>query len=940
MNRKYILGLLGIMMLSGTNLEAQQKQIRGRIVDRETGEALPGATIRSSKGLRLLSDLEGRYSLPLLPSDTIHISYVGFIPQSVPASRLVDNGQIFLSAGKELQDLVVTASIASARNTKALGAKVDKINIERLLAQGSATSLTDALDGRVSGVQMYQSNGKVGMPLRFNMRSGATMSMDRDPIIYVDGVRYNNTHISDINTSQDALSALNDLSMDDIASIDIIKGPAAAASYGAEAANGVIVITTKRKAQTDTGDGKLSLGLKYSEGWSTLARRYDQFVNNAALNDFFVKGHERKVYANLSKAFAGNNQIYFSASHNSTSGIVPGNSDKRTSLRAAYDLRHQRASLSLSASYTNGSISLPQTAQGRYDAIWNLMINQKPWPYISPESWAAQRRTYDNDRLVTSVRLGYLLPWGVKLESMLGLDLNAVRGTYLLPYGFLVGKHDEGAKDVSNRRNTNTNWDTKLSKQFVLSSDWRMTTTLLSQLSRRYEQVNKITASRFGGDVENIGATQEHQISETDFEQRTWGLYGEAFFNYRNALFINAGLRRDASNLIGSNVASILYPSLSIAYNIGSLKLRTAYGESGRLPYPTDARTSYVLSGSSAYGATVRPQHLGNPDIRPERMRELELGLDWQLGRHQLSLTGYGQYTTDAIIYDQLLSSDDWVGTRPRNIGRVKGWGVELSYNARLWESVDKAHSLDVFATANYQGNEVVDTAGEDITNYPNVIRKGLPVYAFYYSKVTGPAYTKSGAYDAKVGALESKDYHYLGKPFADLNGGFGMEFRLMKLISLAAKFNYALGASVYNQSFYNVSGLGDNLKVRQEQLSRLASAQVGSAEYKAIAEELARTARKRANFIEPADFLRLSSLSLSVDATKPFAGLSKGYIRSAKLSLSAQNLWLWTNYSGAEPQIEANGGSRQQRGIGSLSRDITNAPTPRSFVGTLSIDF
>ena len=89
----------------------------------------------------------------------------------------------------------------------------------------------------------------------------------------------------------------------------------------------------------------------------------------------------------------------------------------------------------------------------------------------------------------------------------------------------------------------------------------------MSQIARQYETVNTVNASRFKGDVDNIAAATERNVSENTFEQRTWGLYGEAFVNYDNRLFINAGLRRDASNLIGSNVASIYYPSLSVAYN-------------------------------------------------------------------------------------------------------------------------------------------------------------------------------------------------------------------------------------------------------------------------------------------------------------------------------------------------------------------------------------
>lgn len=239
------------------------------------------------------------------------------------------------------------------------------------MQEGNGNSLSELLDGRISGVQMFQTNGKVGMPIRFNMRSGATLSLERDPIIYVDGVRYNNTHTSDINNAQDAMSSLTDLQLEDIATIDIIKGPAAA-SYGAEAANGVIVITTKRQSSQDAGNGKLTANVKYTEGFSQLARQYNQFVNNDPINNFFVTGRQTNLYANISKSFSAGNKIYFSANAKDDSGIIPGNRDKRYNFRAAYDLRQDSFFANLSASYTNGAMSIPQTAQGRMDAIWNF----------------------------------------------------------------------------------------------------------------------------------------------------------------------------------------------------------------------------------------------------------------------------------------------------------------------------------------------------------------------------------------------------------------------------------------------------------------------------------------------------------------------------------------------------------------------------------------
>lgn len=303
----YLLTLLFLLCTATTALA--QRRVEGRVVDNETGETLPGVNLVTRNGTYAVTDEKGTYNLSITRGDSVTVSYVGYEPQTLPAFYLIDHHEIRLKTGTELREVVVTASIASARNAKAVGSKIDKVDVERLMDQGTGSNLADIIDGRISGVQMFQSNGKVGMPIRFNMRSGATLSMDRDPIIYVDGVRYNNSHTSDINTSQDAMSSLNDLPLEDIASIDVIKGPAAAASYGAEAANGVIVITTKRRSSAAADGGNLTGTVKFTQGVNTLARRYTQFVNNDDINNFFVNGNITRLYANLSKRFSPGSSI-------------------------------------------------------------------------------------------------------------------------------------------------------------------------------------------------------------------------------------------------------------------------------------------------------------------------------------------------------------------------------------------------------------------------------------------------------------------------------------------------------------------------------------------------------------------------------------------------------------------------------------------------------
>ena len=183
-------GIALLAITSTVSLNAQT-MYKARVINKDTGEPIIGAVVRGQKDIEAVTDEDGFFSLNTNDDQTLHISYIGFKEQDIKAQTLKGQPTIGLIPGIDLQEVQVTASISSARSQKALGSKVDHIDMSNLSKNAHTNSLSDMLDGKVGGVQMYQSNGKVGMPIRFNMRSGATMSMERDPIIYVDGVKYN-----------------------------------------------------------------------------------------------------------------------------------------------------------------------------------------------------------------------------------------------------------------------------------------------------------------------------------------------------------------------------------------------------------------------------------------------------------------------------------------------------------------------------------------------------------------------------------------------------------------------------------------------------------------------------------------------------------------------------------------------------------------------------
>lgn len=943
--------ILGVSMLLCFALQAQV--IKGTVYDKANGESIPGASIiikqRPKDGV--MADANGRFSINLQSGEILIVKMVGYKPFQQHFNTITSGQQIdiHLEAGLSLNEVMVTASLANSRSKKAIGTNVDHIDAAAVAATSNPSSLADIVNGRISGAQVYNTNGKVGMPIRFDIRSAATFSMERDPLIFIDGVRYNSSNTSDVNSSQEAMSALNDLPLNDIESIDVIKGPAAAASYGAEAANGVVIIQTKRGLKGRKG---IAINAKYTTGFSELARKYDQFVNNDPLNKFFRKGIENQLYANLTAQFDENNSLFLSANTNKNGGIVPGNTDNRQTIRTGYDFVKDRFKLSLTAGYVNGKLSIPQSASGRDDAIWNLMRDRTPWPFVSEETWRAIQKEYENDRFTGSLKLAYTFPLEIKAESLVGLDLNHIDGLNYLPYGYLQGTNSTGTKQVSKRTNQNMNWDVKLSRNFVLDQKWQLNVSFLSQLTRATEKVDGISVRNFAvPGISNIASAAEVlSVTDTYFEKRTHGLYGEAFLSYDDKLFINAGLRRDVSNMIGRNIASIWYPTVSVAYNISGMdflkgkveqwKLRAAYGESGRLPYPNDAQTAYLVENTS-FGTQVKPLRKGNPDIKPERTGEFEIGTDISVYKQKFGFTYYEQHTKDAIVYTTLLPSLGWPsnlsGDYPENIGKIRGKGIEVTYNGRVFTSSDQKNSLDIFVIFNHQSNKVVNSGGRDIINSVNLIREGSPAFAFYTSVSEGPIFNASGVY---TGAKES-GLKELGKPFPTYNGSFGFGLQLFDNLRLQSLFTYSKGAKVYNISMRNVSNQGNNFKAKEDLKTELATLSPGTEQYIATATKLSTyEGFARGDFVQKADFLRLSNVTLSYDLGDWAKKQSNGILKRCMVSVTGNNLWLKTNYGGAEPQIDSQGGSKRNRGISYLSSDWTAVPAPRTYAFSLNIGF
>lgn len=256
---KKILSIAIVFVFAICNIIAQDRTVTGVVTDASDGSTLPGVNILvKSTGKGIVSDANGKYTITVPSGSVIQFSYIGYTNKEVTVGNQTTLNVALVSSMTKMDEVVVTA-LGIKKQKRALSYAVQKVGDE--IADAKETSVVSALAGRVAGVQISETTGVAGGSTRIVIRGNNSISKDRDnqPLIIVDGMPMENTvNNLDGSSGSDWGSAINDINPEDIADMSILKGPNAAALYGARAANGAIIITTKKGSK---GKG---IGVSYS----------------------------------------------------------------------------------------------------------------------------------------------------------------------------------------------------------------------------------------------------------------------------------------------------------------------------------------------------------------------------------------------------------------------------------------------------------------------------------------------------------------------------------------------------------------------------------------------------------------------------------------------------------------------------------------------------
>ena len=969
---------------------AQGGTVTGQVTDASTRRGVANAVIQI-EGTRLSAntDQEGRYRVVNVPAGTRavvarRIGYTRGRQEVVVAGEQSVTANLMLLIAATSLDAVVITGTAGAQVRREIGNAVTTINVEEQLSKSEAPDLGSLLNARSSGVSVIQSTGRLGAGPNIQIRGVSSLGLNNNPLIYIDGVRVNNTTgggpsgggFGSQNSS--VAGRLNDINAEDIESVQIIKGPAAATIYGTEAANGVIQIITKKGSgakpqvslQVQNGaiyfrDAAARVPTNYLRDSTGTIIPFNGIAAQDALGEpVFKTGQTRQYTLGLSGG-AGLARYYLSTSYQNDLGVEPNNSvrqfnghgnlnlalspalDIGTSLNFVQANNHLGADVGLSAMlgatlahpllfrapgaggfYPNVPPRFPQqlfdNSEGVNRFTGSVTANHRP------TSWFSQR-------LVTG--LDYTGSDARALEKFAPPDLASF--ALANPAG-LIGQ-TLTATTVATADYTGT-VKVDLSRALTSSS------SIGGQLYRTEVNQSFLSGRNFPGPgIVTVSGTATQTAAQSQLINTTIGGYGQQVFGFNDRLFLTGALRVDNNSSFGEKFKLITYPKVSLSWvlseepfwNMGfinSFKLRAAYGESGRAPAAFTALRTYSPvqgpGGSNAFTAGS----FGNENLKPERGKETEAGFESELfGRLSLDFSYYNKRTFDGIVAQAIAPSSGFFGNQFRNLGQVNNNGVELQ--ATLQALTGQRLAWEIAGNFSTAKNKVVSLGGLPsaipFTGQFNVV--GYPILSYFSKRVVSA--TQNPATGAVTNVLcdggPGKDpvgcgaapFVYIGSPSPTSTGAIANTVTLFRRLRLYALVDWRSGHKLRNANelLRCTGALGAGLcDVNYNPLKY-------SPTYVAQASPVVAFAQNAQDqFIQDASFVKLREVSATYSLPERFL---QGFQR-ASFTLSARELALWSDYRGPDPE------GRGFAGDSPFGADQGVIPPLSRFTATLNLTF
>lgn len=757
-------------------------QVTGKVTDTK-GQALPGVTVLikgTAKGT--ITDLDGNYSLTVPENAVLLFSYIGYqnVEKQLKGETTFD--LTLAENTEELEGVVVTA-LGIKRQSKVLGYNLQEVKSDEVTAVKNVNFM-NSLAGKVAGLQVNSSSGGVGGATKVVMRGAKSITKDNNVLYVIDGVPLYNSNSGQVESmyNRPGTESIADINPEDIESMSILTGPSAAALYGSNAANGAILITTKKG---QVGKAKISLAHntdfsepfvtpRFQNTYGNVPGEYMSWGNKLEKPssfdpiDFFRTGVNTTTTLSLSVG-SENNQTFVSAGATNATGIMPNNdynrynfsfrntatflNDKLTAEVGANYVKQDDQNPGSQGQYFNPLIPLYLFPRGedfaklrlyeRYDESRNIPVQY--WPYgdggtsMQNPYWIVNRNMFINnkERYMMNTSLKWDITEGLNIIGRARLDNEY--GIYEKKYyAGTSGKFAQEYGYYSNQKRQNkqvyadviANLNKKIGSFDITTNVGASISDLQYDASAYYGHLKQIP-NFFSENNIDLNATSSG-VSQIRWREQTQSVFASGELGYKSMIYLSATARNDwASQLANTEQSSFFYPSVGLSAIMTEmfdmpeffsfLKLRGSYSQVGSPIERNISIPTYPYDNSGVLQTITR---YPVDKLYPEMTTSYEAGLNMRLlqNHFDLDFTVYKSNTRDQT-FNAPISSSTGYSTIIVQTGNVRNLGFEAAagYNGTLFNAV-KWNSRVTFSLNRNKIISLVDGFPDPITGEPIVM--------------------------------------------------------------------------------------------------------------------------------------------------------------------------------------------------------------------------
>jgi TonB-dependent SusC/RagA subfamily outer membrane receptor len=981
--------VVAAICLASVESRAQESTLSGRVTASAGGEPLAGARVLAiGTASSAVAGQDGRFTLKHLAPGSIDLQvlHVGYQAQKrrVAVSAGPNAGVDFSMVAAIVKLAEVVSTGAGEQRKVELGYATASLSDIGTRLERSATSLaiSDVLVQRVPSVNVL-GQGMVGAAASIRLRGLTSLSLTNEPIVLVDGVRMAaDVLVPGSGVGGTKTSLLNSFTPDDVESIEILKGPAAASSYGTNAANGVIVITTKKgrvgsARWTWTGEqGRITDENDYPAAYAIWGHAPNSTTPIRCLLPTMsaatcVQDSVTSLNILKDKALTPLNTGRRGFAYSRLDSIkVPVRGEwknpealQRETIRANFNATlTQRLELGATAAFMKSDQRFPQSdnspislfAAARsspgfahsglgYTNVGALGENLHGYNLWIPSEIFQDLNTQNVQRQTMTGNIGWRAqPW-MQNDATVGVD-------YINFTDFSVCRLNECPAYAGLRNGASYSATTSariLTTRLSSLSTWaarpdvNVRTTVGTEWTYVESDLSAGTGVGLPPGAQNVGqaAVRTNAFSQAATAGKTLGLFAQTQASLRDRLFVTVGMRSDQNNSFGPNQRWAHYPKASVSWVLSDeaffpraawldqFRVRGAYGASGRQPGLTSAFKSYRPTIASLGGVDQRGlvgDQVGNPDLEPERSGELELGLDARVfkGRVNLELTYFDKKTTNAITLAPLAASASPASLAiPVNTGSVTNSGFEAVVTAQLVDR--RAVAWDVTVGASHWTNTVDRIGAMGTLKLGNTwIAEGYPINALFFRPYSYADANNDGRIQATEVVVDTTmrfSGYQVPRDLVSIQSGLELFARRLRINAL---FDHKGGHNVFDASSAYLCQQFRSCPDESNPEASIAD-QARSVANRYGTTVAGRTYATAAGYLSNGRFWRLREVSANFALPDR---ITKRVMRADRASLTAgvRNLAVWTSYRGVDPESSF--------GAGDLQTDFMTAGPPRYY--------